>query len=155
MIISASSKSKLEWTNAFKEAIKKKTKSDFDHVCTDSLVLWNVNIPSDKLYAEDIDKLLEKEKPLMSLEVLTDIFSKPPDGKHRHIIVKLPSVNEFTDCRRHCSDLMIGPVAIQRKCSLSISAEDVFDRLPHPKGGSPGKLLTQGPWAKLFNTLQS
>jgi hypothetical protein len=52
-----------------------------------------VFIHIDCLHEEDTDKLLEEEKPLMPLRVLSKIFSELLDRTRLHIFVKLPPVS--------------------------------------------------------------
>ncbi|KAF8326120.1 uncharacterized protein EI90DRAFT_2999618 [Cantharellus anzutake] len=69
------------------------------YVDAGDLTLWMVSIPFDGSFEENVKSAeLEDEKTLSPVQRLSDIFLRPPQGRHLHIIVKSPrSINAQQD----------------------------------------------------------
>ena len=74
-----------------KDSMKYKKNIIFKHVDADSLLLWKVSIPIDRLKKTTGDLELKDDDILMPDVKLSDIFSGQPNPDHLHIVVKDPS----------------------------------------------------------------
>jgi hypothetical protein len=82
--------------SALRKAIKEEKKHTFEHVDADSLVLWNVSIPVNDDFQENVKKLdLRDEEALSPVEDLSRVFVGEPTRKKVHVIVKAPDVGAF------------------------------------------------------------
>jgi hypothetical protein len=79
-----------ESVGTLKEAVKDKKRPALDHVTADSLTLWKVSIPKDRLQQSLANLDLTDATPLSSMDDLDDVFSDEPHRKHLHIVVKPP-----------------------------------------------------------------
>jgi hypothetical protein len=84
-----------ESVGTLKKLIKEAKKPAFDHVTADSLRLWNVSIPVDDDFKENVGKFeLSDEGVLSPVDVLSEVFSVAPVPKRVHIIVLPPPARE-------------------------------------------------------------
>jgi hypothetical protein len=81
---------------ALKDAIKDKKRPVFDHVAADALVLWNVSVPADEDFEENLKKLnLYSKPPLQPLTKLSSVFADQHLDDHLDIVVKAPPTGEL------------------------------------------------------------
>ncbi|KAG2052597.1 hypothetical protein BDR06DRAFT_972977 [Suillus hirtellus] len=78
-----------------KEVIKDKKRPEFDHVATDCLELWKVDLPIDEMIEHNLNNLtLDPMKSLPPVDEIIEIFPDTPLRKYLHIIVQcLPAVD--------------------------------------------------------------
>ncbi|KAG2047686.1 hypothetical protein BDR06DRAFT_1013629 [Suillus hirtellus] len=78
-----------------KEVIKDKKRPEFDHVATDCLELWKVDLPVDKMIEHNLNNFtLDPMKSLSPVDEIIEIFPDAPPRKYLHIIVQcLPAVS--------------------------------------------------------------
>jgi Crinkler effector protein N-terminal domain len=68
----------------------KNEKVALQHIDADSLTLWKVSIPQDRLQQSLANVDLTDATSLSSMDDLDDVFSDEPHRKHLHIVVKPP-----------------------------------------------------------------
>jgi len=74
--------------SALRDAIKDKNPTSFHNVDARSLHLWNVSIPVDADFKDNVNKReLRKEEELSPVETLSDVFSGVRPRKNLHIVV--------------------------------------------------------------------
>ncbi|KAG1893776.1 uncharacterized protein F5891DRAFT_962503 [Suillus fuscotomentosus] len=74
-----------------KEVIKDKKRPEFDHVATDRLELWKVDLPIDEMIEHNLNNLtLDPTKSLSPVDEIVEIFPNAPPRKYLHIIVQCP-----------------------------------------------------------------
>jgi hypothetical protein len=82
--------------SALRKAIKEEKKHKFKHVDADSLILWNVSIPVNNNFQENVKKLdLRDEEALSLVKDLSRVFVGEPTRQKVHVIVKAPDVSAF------------------------------------------------------------
>ena len=78
-----------------KDAIKEKKSQGFRNVDADSLVLWNVSVPSNRHLKEEVEKLnLADDESLSPTDVLSDVFSAGVERKIVCVVVERPLPGE-------------------------------------------------------------
>ncbi|KAG1895096.1 uncharacterized protein F5891DRAFT_984546 [Suillus fuscotomentosus] len=84
----------IEWTEIvgdLKEVIKDKKRPEFDHVATDRLELWKVDLPIDEMIEHNLNNLtLDPTKSLSPVDEMVEIFPDAPPRKYLHIIIQCP-----------------------------------------------------------------
>ncbi|KAG2045763.1 hypothetical protein BDR06DRAFT_1015318 [Suillus hirtellus] len=88
----------IEWTEIvgdLKEVIKEKKRPEFDHVATDCLELWKVDLPINEMIEQNLNNLtLDPMKSLSPVDEMVEIFPDAPLHKYLHIIIQcLPAVS--------------------------------------------------------------
>jgi hypothetical protein len=75
--------------SALKKAIWIEKKHAFQHVDTNTLVLWKVSIPANGPLNDDLRILgLSEGESLQPLEELSEVFSASLPRKHIHVVVR-------------------------------------------------------------------
>jgi hypothetical protein len=84
-----------ETVGTLKELIKDKKKHAFQHVDTNTLVLWKVSIPANGPLHDDPTILgLSEGESLQPLEELSEVFSMSLPRKHIHVVVRAPPMGK-------------------------------------------------------------
>ncbi|KAG2056542.1 hypothetical protein BDR06DRAFT_879707 [Suillus hirtellus] len=74
-----------------KEVIKDKKRPEFDHIATDRLELWKVDLPIDEMIEHNLNNLtLDPMKSLSPVDEMVEIFPDAPLRKYLHIIIQCP-----------------------------------------------------------------
>ncbi|KAG1901794.1 uncharacterized protein F5891DRAFT_1187269 [Suillus fuscotomentosus] len=74
-----------------KEVIKDKKRPEFDHVATDRLELWKVDLPINEMIEHNLNNLtLDPTKSLSPVDEMVEIFPDAPPRKYLHIIIQCP-----------------------------------------------------------------
>ncbi|KIM72338.1 hypothetical protein PILCRDRAFT_742219 [Piloderma croceum F 1598] len=78
---------------ALRKAIKDEKRPAFDHIPTDTLLLWKVSIPVNRNLTENLSKLdFVDESSLLPVKRLSRVFLDQPEDEHLHIVVRVPPV---------------------------------------------------------------
>ncbi|KAF8337600.1 uncharacterized protein EI90DRAFT_2910618 [Cantharellus anzutake] len=84
-----------EFVATLKKVIRGEKQVASQYVDADALTLWMVSIPFGGSFEENVKNAeLKDEKTLSPVQRLSDIFLRPPQGEHLHIIVKPPRRSE-------------------------------------------------------------
>jgi hypothetical protein len=84
---------------ALKVAIKEEKRNTFQNVDANTLILRKVSLPVDERLKENIGNIVG-DKPLLSTEELSDVFSETLPQEHLHLVVERPTVGK---CNTPCS----------------------------------------------------
>ena len=112
---------------ALKEAIKEKTRPDFDDIRADSLVLWKVSVPFNPSLPEDVERLnLIVENSLQPLDILQDVFPSGLVRKSVHIVVDRPLAGEFPTPTWQCiPTFVVSRLAESRQLNCLVCGDPV------------------------------
>lgn len=91
--------------SVLRDAIKDKKRHAFQHVDTDALFLWKVDITIDESIAEEY---YAEERSLSLMAKLLRVFLDQPIDEHIHIIVQAPKIPESGTCVIH---LLLVPIS--------------------------------------------
>ncbi|KAG2053973.1 hypothetical protein BDR06DRAFT_1008163 [Suillus hirtellus] len=81
----------MEIVGDLKEVIKNKKRPVFDHVATDRLELWKVDLPIDEMIQQNLNNLtLDPMKSLSPVDEIIEIFPDTPPCKYLHMIIQCP-----------------------------------------------------------------
>ena len=78
-----------------REVTKEKKSHTFQHVDTDTLVLWKVSIAINGNLAENFDPDIINDDPLLLVDLLSDIFSNAHAPRQLHIVVQALPAGEL------------------------------------------------------------
>ncbi|KAG2054009.1 hypothetical protein BDR06DRAFT_1008193 [Suillus hirtellus] len=90
----------MEIVGDLKEVIKDKKRLEFDHVATDCLELWKVDLPIDEMIEHNLNNLtLDPMKSLSPVDEMVEIFPDASLCKYLHIITQcLPAMSSGPLC---------------------------------------------------------
>ena len=78
-----------------RKLIKEENTPAFDHVPTNTLVLWKVSILVNRSLTENLsNRTFGDESPLLPVDELSEVFSDSPARRHLHIVVSAPPASE-------------------------------------------------------------
>ncbi|KAG1893517.1 uncharacterized protein F5891DRAFT_985860 [Suillus fuscotomentosus] len=110
-----------------KEVIKDKKRPEFDHVATDRLELWKVDLPINEMIEQNLNNLtLDPMKSLSPVDEMVEIFPDAPPRKYLHIIIQCPPAVSSGPLRLKLNCIVFGddprhifPVDIERTKTVS------------------------------------
>ena len=78
-----------------RKLIKEENTPAFDHVPTNTLVLWKVSILVNRSLTENLsNRTFSNESPLLPVDELSEVFSDSPAQRHLHIVVSALPASE-------------------------------------------------------------
>ena len=86
---------KSDTVGGLRKLIKEENTPAFDHVPTNTLVLWKVSILVNRSLTENLsNRTFSDESPLLPMDELSEVFSDSPARRHLHIIVSALPASE-------------------------------------------------------------